>query len=177
MTRAKQIKKPYVRNIHSVRVRLKAKMVGVTGLKPATSRSQTARAINCATPRYVLYHTGDHSLPEQNMVGVTGLEPATSPSRTVRATKLRHTPRYKTLPSYHTIWRLVYCLAAKTEALTNKYTAILGLHPRNKPLSEYHYRIAWYFMTWCDPLYALGGTISALSTSHAVGYAVPDSNV
>ena len=78
-------------------------MVGVTGLKPATSRSQTARAINCATPRYVLYHTGDHSLPEQNMVGVTGFEPATSPSRTVRATKLRHTPRYKTLPSYHTI--------------------------------------------------------------------------
>ena len=111
------------------------------------------------------------------MVGVTGLKPATSPSRTVRATKLRHTPRYKTLPSYHTIWRLVYCLAAKTEALTNKYTVILGLHPRNKPLSEYHYRIAWYFMTWCDPLYALGGTISALSTSHAVGYAVPDSNV
>lgn len=51
MTRAKQIKKPYIRNIHSVRVRLKAKMVGVTGLKPATSRSQTARAINCATPR------------------------------------------------------------------------------------------------------------------------------
>ena len=118
MTRAKQIKKPYVRNIHSVRVRLKAKMVGVTGLKPATSRSQTARAINCATPRYALYHTGDHSLPGQNMVGVTGFEPATSPSRTVRATKLRHTPRYKTLPSYHTIWRLVYCLAIKTNILT-----------------------------------------------------------
>ena len=95
MTRAKQIKKPYVRNIHSVRVRLKAKMVGVTGLKPATSRSQTARAINCATPRYALYHTGDHSLPGQNMVGVTGFEPATSPSRTVRATELRHTPTLK----------------------------------------------------------------------------------
>ena len=27
-------------------------LVGVTGLKPATSRSQTARAINCATPRH-----------------------------------------------------------------------------------------------------------------------------
>ena len=26
-------------------------MVGVKGLKPSTSRSQTARAINCATPR------------------------------------------------------------------------------------------------------------------------------
>ena len=95
-------------------------MVGVTGLKPATSRSQTARAINCATPRYALYHTGDHSLPEQSMVGVTGFEPATSPSRTVRATKLRHTPRYKTLPSYHTIWQLVYCLAIKTNILTSQ---------------------------------------------------------
>ena len=28
-------------------------LVGVTGLKPATSRSQTARAINCATPRWL----------------------------------------------------------------------------------------------------------------------------
>ncbi len=27
-------------------------MVGVKGLKPSTSRSQTARAINCATPRW-----------------------------------------------------------------------------------------------------------------------------
>ena len=27
-------------------------MVGVKGLKPSTSRSQTERAINCATPRY-----------------------------------------------------------------------------------------------------------------------------
>ena len=26
-------------------------MVGVKGLKPSTSRSQTERAINCATPR------------------------------------------------------------------------------------------------------------------------------
>jgi hypothetical protein len=29
-------------------------MVGVKGLKPSTSRSQTERAINCATPRRVL---------------------------------------------------------------------------------------------------------------------------
>lgn len=29
-------------------------MVGVKGLKPSTSRSQTARAINCATPRWCL---------------------------------------------------------------------------------------------------------------------------
>ena len=29
-------------------------MVGVKGLKPSTSRSQTARAINCATPRFAL---------------------------------------------------------------------------------------------------------------------------
>ncbi len=27
-------------------------LVGVKGLKPSTSRSQTERAINCATPRY-----------------------------------------------------------------------------------------------------------------------------
>lgn len=27
-------------------------MVGVKGLKPSTSRSQTGRAINCATPRW-----------------------------------------------------------------------------------------------------------------------------
>lgn len=29
----------------------KISMVGVKGLKPSTSRSQTERAINCATPR------------------------------------------------------------------------------------------------------------------------------
>jgi putative flippase GtrA len=30
-------------------------MVGVKGLKPSTSRSQTERAINCATPRWAWY--------------------------------------------------------------------------------------------------------------------------
>jgi hypothetical protein len=29
-------------------------MVGVKGLKPSTSRSQTERAINCATPRQTI---------------------------------------------------------------------------------------------------------------------------
>lgn len=36
-------------------------MVGVKGLKPSTSRSQTGRAINCATPRSVRY-LGDYTL-------------------------------------------------------------------------------------------------------------------
>ena len=58
------------------------------------------------------------------MVGVTGFEPATSPSRTVRATKLRHTPRYKTLPSYHTIEQLVYCLAVKANAARKHKTTL-----------------------------------------------------
>lgn len=31
-------------------------MVGVKGLKPSTSRSQTERAINCATPRGSHYY-------------------------------------------------------------------------------------------------------------------------
>ena len=30
-------------------------LVGVKGLKPSTSRSQTERAINCATPRWCVY--------------------------------------------------------------------------------------------------------------------------
>lgn len=152
-------------------------MVGVTGLKPATSRSQTARAINCATPRYVLYHTGDHSLPRQNMVGVTGFEPATSPSRTVRATKLRHTPRYKTLPSYHTIEQLVYCSYHQSQRATHKYKASLRLfNPSNVNATHVSTNFVCYKMRR-DMYYALGGTISALSTSHAVGYAMPGSNV
>ena len=32
-------------------------MVGATGLEPATSASQTQRATNCATPRYLDYIT------------------------------------------------------------------------------------------------------------------------
>ncbi len=32
-------------------------MVGVTGVEPATSWSQTTRATNCATPRYIFIYT------------------------------------------------------------------------------------------------------------------------
>lgn len=43
--------------LHS-RVKLLMCCVGVTGLEPMTSASQTQRATNCATPRYkgLLYH-------------------------------------------------------------------------------------------------------------------------
>lgn len=39
-------------------------VVGATGLEPATSRSQTVCATNCATPRYVNYNTDKEKMLE-----------------------------------------------------------------------------------------------------------------
>jgi hypothetical protein len=62
-------------------------MVGVKGLEPSTSASQTRRASQ-------LRHTPvELSNFNRIMVGVRGLEPPTSASRTLRASQLRHTPK------------------------------------------------------------------------------------
>ena len=51
-----------------------------------------------------------------------------------------------------------------------------GVHPRNVNATHVSTNFVCYKMRR-DMYYALGGTISALSTSHAVGYTVSDSNV